>query len=399
MSETRNYITVTVTYWAFTLTDGALRMLVLMYLHGQGYSPIEIGSLFVFYEFFGVVTNLVGGWIGARFGLKLTLFSGLTLQVVALVMLAVFVGSLSMPIVMVAQAVSGIAKDLTKMSSKSYIKFVVPAGDSGRLMRWVTLLTGSKNALKGVGFFLGGLCLQTIGFAPSCYSMAGALIVVIVCSVILLPPAVGKSKTAKFTSILSQTPAINWLSASRFFLFGSRDIWFVLALPIFLSTTLGWSHAETGGFLALWVIGYGLLQAAAPAYIKSDQDVWPLTCALTLPLVAILIALHNQASIEWTMTLGLGAFGIVFASNSALHSYLTIAHAEGDKVAMNVGFYYMANAAGRLVGTILSGVLFQLAGQGQIGLQMCICGSVVFVLLSTLLALPLRKPSKSATAD
>jgi MFS transporter, APGE family, 1-arseno-3-phosphoglycerate exporter len=346
--------------------------------------------LFLFYEFFGVVTNLVGGWLGARFGLKSTLFAGLTLQVLSLSLLAVFSASLTMPLVMVAQALSGIAKDLTKMSSKSFIKFVVPADQSGRLMRWVALLTGSKNALKGLGFFLGGLLLQTVGFAASCYWMGGALIVAIAASVVLLPTAVGKSGEAGFTSVFSQTRAINWLSASRFFLFGSRDIWFVLALPIFLATSLSWSPAEVGGFLALWVIGYGIVQAAAPSYIRADHDLWPWTCALILPLVAILVALHNQASIEWTMMIGLGVFGIVFASNSALHSYLIIAHADSEKVAMNVGFYYMANSAGRLVGTILSGTLFQLAGEGQTGLQMCLCGSIVFVILSTLLALPLR---------
>lgn len=381
MSELRNYIAVTGAYWAFTLTDGALRMLVLLYLHDLGYSPIGIASLFLFYEFFGVVTNLVGGWLGARFGLKSTLFSGMVLQVAALSALAWQAADLSMPLVMVVQAVSGIAKDLTKMSSKSYLKFVVTGDQPSRLLKWVALLTGSKNALKGCGFFLGGLLLATLGFALACASMAIALGAAVVLVALLLPRAAGATRKAGFTALFSRSTAVNWLSAARLFLFGARDIWFVLGLPIFLSSQLGWNHTEVAAFLASWVIGYGVVQAAAPTFLKPTQRLWPWTAALLLPLVGILLALQLELSPTATIIVGLAVFGIVFACNSALHSYLILAYSEDQQVAMNVGFYYMANAAGRLVGTILSGILYQLEG-----LEACLIGSLAFVILSTALA-------------
>ena len=160
--EIRQYLLVTGNYWAFTLTDGALRMLVVLYFHGLGYSPLAIASLFLFYEIFGVVTNLVGGWLGARLGLNRTMNIGLALQVLALGMLLAPSLWLTVPWVMGAQALSGIAKDLNKMSAKSSIKLLVPGEAQGQLYRWVALLTGSKNALKGVGFFLGGALLALL---------------------------------------------------------------------------------------------------------------------------------------------------------------------------------------------------------------------------------------------
>ena len=356
-------------------------MLVLLYLHDRGYSPLDIASLFLFYEFFGVVTNLIGGWLGARFGLKSTLFSGLALQTAALGVLAWQAQSLSMPLVMAAQAASGVAKDLTKMSSKSYLRFVIPGDQSSRLLKWVAVLTGSKNALKGVGFFLGGLLLASIGFAIACMSMAVALAVALLVVTVLLPRASAGKEEAKFSSLLSRSSSINWLSAARLFLFGSRDIWFVLGLPIFLSTQLGWSHTEVGGFLAVWVIGYGVVQALAPGFLQPDQRLWPWAALLLLPLGAILLALYLQLPPDVTIILGLAVFGFVFACNSALHSYLILAYSEDEQVAMNVGFYYMANAAGRLVGTILSGVLYQWYGLGA-----CLIGSAAFVVISTGLA-------------
>ena len=61
-SAIRNYALVTGAYWGFTLTDGALRMLVLLHFYALGYSAFEIALLFVLYEFAGIITNLVGGW-------------------------------------------------------------------------------------------------------------------------------------------------------------------------------------------------------------------------------------------------------------------------------------------------------------------------------------------------
>jgi MFS family permease len=269
----RNYLIVTGGYWAFTLTDGAIRMLVVLYFHLLGYSPFEVAMLFLFYEFFGIVTNLVGGWLGARIGLNLTMQIGMGLQVIALAMLTIPDAWLSVPYVMAAQALSGIAKDLNKMSAKASIKTLVPeSGAESQLFRWIALLTGSKNALKGVGFFLGGVLLQTVGFRGALALLAGALLIVLLLTTVLLPKQLGVAKAkAKFTQVFSKSPAINWLSAARFFLFGARDVWFVVGLPVYLVAVLGWSFAQVGGFLALWIIGYGIVQASAPRLIKRSH--------------------------------------------------------------------------------------------------------------------------------
>jgi len=394
MKDLKNYALVTAAYWAFTLTDGALRMLVLLHFHELGYSPVQIAFLFLFYEFFGVVTNLIGGWIGSFLGLNVTLWSGLGLQVLALGMLSLlspdWSEGLSVAYVMTAQALSGIAKDLTKMSSKSAIKLLVPDDASSTLFKWVALLTGSKNALKGVGFFLGGLLLSLLGFVPALLVMAGALLVVLVATMMSLSWGIGKTKAkVKFTQIFSKSREVNVLSAARFFLFGSRDIWFVVALPIFLQSTLGWGFTEVGAFLASWVIGYGIVQSFAPGLLRrrwkgqAPQGKALTEWAIILAVVTAAIALSLQGRFDptWTIIIGLGLFGVAFAINSAVHSYLILAYTDGDKVALNVGFYYMANAGGRLVGTVLSGLVFQ-----EYGLIGCLWTSMVFVLAAGLLS-------------
>ena len=398
MRNLRDYAVITASYWIFTLTDGALRTLVLFHLHKLGYAPIEVVSLFLFYEFFGVVTNFVGGWVGARFGLKSTLFSGLFLQVLACTSLAVMAHDLSVPLVMVAQAVSGVAKDLTKMSSKSYIKFVVPESDSSALMKWVAVLTGSKNAIKGLGFLLGGVLLETTGFRAANVSMAFALVAALLLTFAMLPRAPGKSSAkVRFRHLISADARINWLSAARLFLFGSRDVWFVFALPIFLSASLRWSYAQSSGLLAAWIIGYGFVQAMTPTFVGAKgaapdaRNVMRWTTALLLPLGALAALLHFDVAPAISLVAGLGLFGIVFAANSAAHSYLIVHYADGDKVSLGVGFYYMANAAGRLVGTILSGAVFQWAGQGSAGLVACLGVSMGFVGISALLCRPLHR--------
>ena len=405
MSDVRNYAVVSGAYWAFTLTDGALRMLVLLHLHDLGYAPLEVASLFLFYELFGVVTNLVGGWLGARFGLKSTLFSGLSLQVVACGLLAWRADALTVPLVMLSQGLAGVAKDLTKMSAKSYIKQVVPEGDARGLMKWVALLTGSKNALKGVGFFLGGGLLAWVGFAGACAGMAVGLVVAALGAAALLPRAVGKAKKASVGGLLAKDARINWLSAARLFLFGSRDVWFVLAVPVFLSADLGWSHPEVGGFMAAWVIAYGFVQAAAPAWVSGRRREPPTagrllgwTGGLLVPLGTILTLLHCGVSARLVLTVGLFAFGAVFAANSAIHSFLIVRYSDRDDVALNVGFYYMANAAGRLLGTVLSGAVFQAAGLGLAGLRSCLAVSFVMVLGSAFLCVPLRRAEDAAAA-
>ncbi len=388
--EVRQYLVVTGNYWAFTLTDGALRMLVVLHFHALGYSPLQIAALFLFYEIFGVVTNLVGGYLGARLGLNRTMNLGLALQVVALLMLTVPAAWLTVPWVMGAQALSGIAKDLNKMSAKSSIKLLVPDSQQGTLYKWVAILTGSKNALKGVGFFLGGALLSLLGFAGAVLAMAAVLALVWLASLVLLKKDLGKAKAKpKFRDILSKSRAINVLSAARLFLFGARDVWFVVALPVYLSAVFGWDFWMVGGFLACWIIGYGIVQSVAPAITGKRSGrvpdgraacLWAASLA-ALP-AAIAIGLATAASPQWVLIGGLMLFGVLFAVNSSLHSYLIVSYAKEDGVSLDVGFYYMSNALGRLVGTLLSGWVFQVYG-----LQACLWVSSLFVVLAALISL------------
>jgi len=399
--STRNYAVVTGAYWGFTLTDGALRMLVVLYFHQLGYTALAIASLFLFYEFFGIVTNLVGGWLGSRIGLNTTMQTGMLLQVLALMMLTVPTEYLSVFYVMLAQALSGIAKDLNKMSAKASVKLLVPEQSAGkanaegnrRLFKWIAILTGSKNTLKGAGFFLGGFLLSVFEFRGALFVLSASLFTVFILVYFLLPKELGKTKNkAKFSQVFSNTPAINWLSAARFFLFGSRDVWFVVALPLFLSVSLGWSFEWIGAFLAVWIIAYGFVQASSPRLIKrlhsgmGPDGKTALLAVFTLMFVPGLIAWFLYAGFNPGVTIvtGLVIFAVVFAINSALHSYLIVAWSHHDKVAMNVGFYYMANAAGRLVGTILSGWVYQ-----AYDLVGCLLVSSVLVLLATIVSLKL----------
>lgn len=387
-SDVKQYLIVTFNYWAFTLTDGALRMLVVLYFHQLGYAPLAIAMLFVFYEIFGVVTNLVGGWLGARIGLNNTMQIGLALQVVALLMLTLPNEYLTVLWVMLAQALSGIAKDLNKMSAKSSIKTLVPKNQQSALFKWVSVLTGSKNTLKGVGFFLGGLLLTLLGFQLAVLSMAVMLILVTMLSYFLLKKDLGKAKTnPKFTDIFSKNASLNYLSAARLFLFSARDIWFVVALPVFLASQLDWSHHYVGTFMALWVIGYGIIQASTPKLIRlsSDNTVattkrWAIVLAgVCLLLSFSLFLIGNQVQwLQYAVVSGLLLFGVVFAINSALHSYVIIAIAKEDGVSMDVGFYYMANALGRLIGTVLSGVIYQ-----YYGLLACLLGAGLLAFCSS----------------
>ncbi len=392
--EIRQYMVVTGNYWAFTLTDGALRMLVVLHFHGLGYSPLEIAMLFLFYEVFGVVTNLIGGWLGARLGLNKTMNIGLFLQVLALAMLLVPSALLTVPWVMGAQAVSGIAKDLNKMSAKSSIKLLVPANAEGQLYKWIAILTGSKNALKGAGFFLGGALLSLCGFEGAILGMASALALVWIFSLISLKKDLGKAKNKpKFTEIFSKSRAINYLSAARMFLFGSRDVWFVVALPVYLASTFGWDHWYVGGFLATWVIGYGFVQGIAPKITRTKSGQAPdgrnaLGWALILGVVPVIIALsltYNWHA-EAMLIAGLLIFGALFAVNSSLHSFLIVSYAGEDGVSLDVGFYYMANAMGRLIGTILSGWLFQ-----DYGLAVCLWVSAAFIAITALISVKLPR--------
>ncbi len=390
----KQYMLVTFNYWNFTITDGALRMLVVLYFHQLGYSALQVASLFLFYELFGVVTNLVGGWLGARLGLNRTMNIGLLMQVGALLMLAVPNGWLTIPWVMTAQALSGIAKDLNKMSAKSAIKTLVPSGEQGRLYHWVAVLTGSKNALKGLGFFIGGLLLSWLGFQAAMWVMAMILGVVLLGSLIHLDGEIGKAKSKpKFSELFSKSPAINILSAARLCLFAARDVWFVVALPIYLGSVFGWDYLWVGGFLACWIIAYGVVQALAPKITGKASGRIPdghaalwWAGALTLVCVAVAYGVQLQWQPQLVIVVGLLVFGAIFAVNSSLHSYLIVSYAQDDGVSLDVGFYYMANAMGRLIGTLLSGWVFQLYG-----LVGCLWVSVAFLLFTTLISLKLPK--------
>ena len=363
-------------------------MLVVLYFHELGYSPLDIALLFLFYELFGVVTNLLGGWLAARAGLAVTLIGGLFLQVIALSMLLVDASYLSVGYVMVAQALSGIAKDLNKMGAKSSVKLV--AGSSqGRLYRWVAWLTGSKNALKGVGFFAGGAGLASIGFSASIAVMAVAMGLVGILALMLLDKSMGKaSYQPKFSDLLSKSRRINLLSAARLFLFGSRDVWFVVALPVFLQLELGWSSVSVGTFLAAWIIGYGLVQAMAPQITgRLDSRVPDGRTALAWGLALAVVPVGMAAGLQLrfdpaaVVVTGLALFALIFAMNSAVHSFLVVSYADADGVSLDVGFYYMANAAGRLLGTVCSGWMYQ-----SHGLAACLSLSAFLILLVALIS-------------
>lgn len=404
----RQYLLITFNYWSFTLTDGALRMLVVLHFHDLGYTPFAIAMLFLFYEIFGVVTNLVGGYLGARLGLNRTMNLGLGMQVLALGMLLVPAASLPLwlagvPWVMAAQALSGVAKDLNKMSAKSAIKLLVPKGEQGKLYKWVALLTGSKNALKGAGFFLGGVLLALLGFELAIATMASMLGLVWLLSLVMLKKDLGKAKNKpKFTEIFSKSRSVNILSAARLFLFAARDVWFVVALPVYLASKFGWDHWAVGGFLAVWVIGYGIVQTLAPKITGNYQHqslavgavpdgrsalVW----ASILAFIPALIASAIQFSFypEASLLLGLMLFGALFAVNSSLHSYLIVSYASEEAVSLDVGFYYMANAMGRLVGTVLSGWVYQ-----SHGLVACLWMSTAFIATTALISIKLPRQAK-----
>ncbi|MEL6678954.1 MAG: organoarsenical effux MFS transporter ArsJ [Pseudomonadota bacterium] len=380
------YIAVTAAYWAFMLTDGALRMLVLLHFHTLGFSPVQLAYLFVLYEIAGMVTNLCAGWIAARFGLTTTLYAGLGLQVLALLALAQldpgWALGLSVAYVMVVQGASGVAKDLAKMSSKSAVKLLAPQ-EGGGLFRWVALLTGSKNAVKGLGFLLGAALLATVGFVWAVLGMAAALAVILIAVLIAMPPGLPKGrKGAKFSEVFSKSSNVNWLSAARVFLFGARDVWFVVGIPIYFYAVLSDGTVSgnrtaffmIGTFMAVWVILYGFVQASAPGILRASKRGesalvraatgwgWALAAVPAALTAAALMADGPQTWLTVTLVGGLLAFGAIFAVNSALHSYLILAFTKAERVTMDVGFYYMANAGGRLLGTLLSGLTYQLGG-------------------------------------
>jgi MFS family permease len=374
----RNYMIVTAAYWGFTLTDGALRMLVLLHFYNLGYSPFMLSSLFLLYEAAGVLANLIGGWLATKFGIARMLTVGLITQISGFLILSqldpTWTAAISVAWVVVAQGICGVAKDLTKTASKSAIKITQAEAKSegnGQLFKWVAWFTGSKNAMKGFGFFLGGVLLQFLGFKWSLIAMAGLLALVLIGVVSSLPPMMGKSKASKSAKeLFAKNAGLNALAAARVVLFGARDVWFVVGVPVFLYS-VGWNFTMVGAFLATWTIGYGLVQALAPNIVKRSDDGlsrevpaarwWSLILAM-IPVAIAFVVWQKVENLEWWVVGGLGLFGFAFAVNSSVHSYLVLAYAGSEKAAEDVGFYYAANALGRFFGTLMSGLLFQWGG-------------------------------------
>lgn len=394
---------VTAAYWGFTLTDGALRMLVLMHFYKLGYSPFALAFLFLLYEAAGILANLIGGWLATKFGITRMLTVGLVTQIVGFVMLSQLDPSwtiaLSVTWVVLSQGICGVAKDLTKTASKSAIKLTqaqAKTQSSGQLFKWVAWFTGSKNAMKGFGFFLGGLLLESIGFEYALLSMAGLLGLVLIGVMLSLPPMIGASKASKSAKeLFAKNSGVNVLAAARVMLFGARDVWFVVGVPVFLYS-VGWTFTMVGGFLAAWTIGYGLVQALAPNIVKRSMDGlssevpaaqwWSLFLAL-IPLAIAASVWQNVPNLQWWVVGGLGLFGFAFAVNSSVHSYLVLAYAGSEKAAEDVGFYYAANALGRFIGTLLSGLLYQWGG-----LLYALLGSAAMLTICWLTTLKLPVP-------
>jgi MFS family permease len=404
----RNYTIVTAAYWGFTLTDGALRMLVLLHFFQLGYSPFVLSFLFLLYEAAGIAANFIGGWLATRFGITRMLTVGLTTQIIGFLVLSAlspdWAAAFSVAWVVAAQGICGVAKDLTKTASKSAIKVAekeARAEDAeGRLFRWVAWFTGSKNAMKGFGFFLGGVLLQFLGFSLSLWVMAGALALILMGVLFALPPMMGKSKASSCArELFGKSRGVNLLAAARIFLFGARDIWFVVGVPVFLYAN-GWTFTMVGAFMAVWTIFYGLVQAAAPAVIRRSPDglsrevpaarLWSALLALVPALIIAGLAANLDVRPDVILVIGLAVFGAAFAINSSVHSYLILAYAGSEKAAEDVGFYYAANAAGRFSGTLLSGILYQWGG-----LTACLAGSALMLTacFATTLFLPLSKKS------
>ena len=382
----RNYLIVTSAYWSFTLTDGALRMLVLMHFFRLGYSPFTLAFLFLLYEAAGVAANLIGGWLATRFGIARMLAVGLSTQIAGFLLLSAvspdWTAAMSVAWVVVAQGICGIAKDLTKTASKSAIKLTAGQG-SGQLFRWVAWFTGSKNAMKGVGFFLGGVLLDRLGFSGSLWLMASLLLLVLVAVLFALPTLMGKAKASQsLRELFGKSRAINLLAGARVFLFGARDVWFVVGVPVFLYSQ-GWNFTMVGTFMALWTIGYGVVQAWAPRLVRRSASGlshevpaarwWSFLLALVPTALSVAVLLQWQP-VEWIVVIGLGVFGFAFAVNSAVHSYLILVYAGSEKSAEDVGFYYAANALGRFFGTLLSGLLYQ-----EGGIALALAGSALML--------------------
>jgi len=359
------FIFITFAYWFFMLSDGALRMIVLLHFHSIGFSPLQLAYLFLLYEFFGMITNLTAGWIAKKIGLNITLYFGLILQIISLITLTQIDKSWSVSttviVVMFIQGISGIAKDLTKMSAKSSVKLLAPQ-ENQKLFKWVALLTGSKNAVKGLGFLLGALLLTFFNFHFSLIIMSVILTIILILTFFLLPNnLLTVNKKIKFIEIFSNNSNVNYLSLGRVFLF------FYNILSNGIQDDNHKAFFIIGSFMAIWTIFYGFIQSITPKILSetkalySQAKVWA-NILIIIPLILIILNINfNESKLIITIVL-LFIFGFVFAINSSIHSFLILKFTDKDRVTLDVGFYYMSNAFGRLIGTLLSGLSFEYGG-------------------------------------
>jgi hypothetical protein len=206
-----------------------------------------------------------------------------------------------------------------------------------------------------------------------------------------VPRLMGKSKASTSArELFAKSRGINLLAGARVALFGARDVWFVVGVPVFLYS-VGWSFTMVGGFLALWTIGYGAVQALAPSLVRRSDD----GLSSEVPAARLWSALLALVPIalEWVVVAGLALFGFAFAVNSSVHSYLVLAYAGSEKAAEDVGFYYAANAMGRFFGTLMSGLLYQWGG-----LAWSLVGSGLMLIACWLVTLALPVVSRDAAA-
>ena len=152
---------------------------------------------------------------------------------------------------------------------------------------------------------------------------------------------------------------------------------------------MGWSSISVSTFLAAWVIGYGLVQAIAPKITnmlvqKGVPDgraalLWGLP--LVIVPVAMVVGLQQRSDPTTVIVFGLACFALVFAMNSALHSFLITSYANSDGVSLDVGFYYTANAVGRCLALSARGGFI-----GLLGLAACLSVSALFLALVLLIS-------------
>lgn len=448
----------------FTITDGAIRIIVLLYANQIGLSPLDIAVLFTLYELMGVVTNLFGGVFASRFGLKASMFLSLFLQLLGLVLVVLVepifgdlehlamklpsnltclastrtvieegnMGKRAEVIVYITfcQALSGVAKDFMKISCKTIPKLVTKkdADEESSLFKLYSIVTGLKNSFKGFGFIFGALLTNFLGFEIAVYVLVGIVVVIVPAVVWGIDKDAGKAREFPgFNLKIFKKPwNINVLSLARFFLFGSRDVWFEVAAPLFFRNIIGWTEFEVGLFIGGYVIVYGYFQTAtAKIYKAKNKDAkktswrpsclrgvppvqhiggWAVACAAEILLLGIVLhflyqeyigqecAAQYGAAIAGVLIVGFYAFGVIFAVNSAIHSYFIGLFSGGDKASMDIGFYYMANAMGRLVGTILSGYVYEVT-RDEFGLSICLWVSSLFMALAAVTSYFIRDPN------